>query len=121
MVYETYDKYLMKGNGFSISRICPSCIAASIRTLAGTLIGGLSASYFAVSVTLDCHKASVLHRLVILSRDGKVFSLDDGLVVAFCFLRGHQGLSLAVGDLSPPCLGHVVGGRVWESRRKGKT
>ena len=77
-------------------------------TLAGAYFGFNAPS--GADIVLDSHKASFLHRLVILLRDGKVLSPGDGLVLAFSFVRGHQRLPLAVRDPSLPSLHHIVGG-----------
>ena len=113
-------QYLVKGKGNICNRIGPSCVTASIRTNAGAYFIFLQASSGAV-VFLDNCKTSFLHCLVVLFRDGKVFSLGDGLAIAFSFLHRHQGLSLAVGDPSLPGLHHVVSGRLWNAPTKGKT
>ena len=101
-------QYLVKGEANICSRIGPTRVTASVRTLACALIGFKTPT--GADVVLDGHKTSVLHRLVILFRDGKVLSPGDSLVLAFSFVRGHQSLSLPVGDPSLPGLQHVVGG-----------
>ena len=109
---------LVKGEANIGSRIGPSRVTASVRTLPCALIGFKAAT--GAGFFLDSHKTSVLHRLVILFRDGKVLSPCDGLVLAFSLVRGHQSLSLPVGDPSLPSLQHVVGGRVWNLPGKRK-
>ena len=96
-----------------------------MRTNAAALTMFLASSCV-LCVTLDSHKPSFLHRLVVLFRDIKVFCLYDGLVTAFSFLRRLHVLSLAVGDPSLPSLCHVVNGIfcsgiVWNSGSKWKT
>ena len=108
----------MKGESNSCSRIGPSCVAASMRTVASAFIGFFAPT--GADVILDCHKTSFLHRLVVFFGDGKVLSSGDGLLLAFGFVRGHQSLSLAVGDPGLPSLHHVVGRRVRNLSRKRK-
>ena len=116
----------MKCEANSCFRIGPSCVTTSVRAYTGALMslkaswGAAAASGPSAVVILDGHKTSFLHRLVILCRNGKIFSPCDGLLAAFRLLRRHQRLSLAVGDPSLPSLHHIVGGRVWNLPWKGE-
>ena len=82
-------QYLVKSKANIGSWIGPASVTTSVRTFPWALIGFKAAK--GADVVLDGHKTSVLHRLVILFRDGKVLSPGDSLVLTFSFVCSRAG------------------------------